>query len=608
MLTSNEASEKFAKWFIEKMKDTKSGGYKYDMKDISGEDSPLLIMETLIQRSDLSSLNIAKYLIENGTNFDRMFIQRLLEEANNEQINGRDSQSCLVDTWVSKQRTAIIDFSAGPFDWGPIIQGEGVKSRRSLPQVPHFGSQWQKGEREAAEISLTHEIRIQKEQLETTANFFRKICIRENERVKVDDACITVKKRMDDLHKSIDRLSKQKIGKYSPKEINNERLTKGHSFLSELSATVSTTLRHLVVPPVPLYPTTFHSRVSIELIIVIDHEMYDPLGAGGFDYELFKHEVLKLKLPQQNFSFSKRTIRMIDDPLLSTAFSTSIRHIVLPSLTTQHMFVPEKVSFIDSIALRDSLLVSNRLNTLKDKEIASDSLTEDSVSSKKVKKLEKVTAAKKQSIFNDNNDNHKILPIFFFSTHRKTPLLVDKYYLAKSLKDMIVVVQSQGKMKSRVSCNGELTSLNLRNPLRAALAAVAQNIGGVISTHITYNDAHHNAAQNWLWSVGDNPLSQTSHGHSFNRLQIDSGFRNQLVATIQEGVERINNAFSYLNSLPTEKYNVELLPLLSHSIHSLRESYSVFIQQCHRAASDMISLNFQETVSTIQLLKSSSKM
>lgn len=40
------------------------------------------------------------------------------------------------------------------------------------------------------------------------------------------------------------------------------------------------------------------------------------------------------------------------------------------------------------------------------------------------------------------------------------------------------------------------------NPLKALLAAVALNLGGVVPHHITYNEARRRAAQNWIWSVG----------------------------------------------------------------------------------------------------------
>ncbi len=32
-------------------------------------------------------------------------------------------------------RFAFIDFSAGPFEWGPIVGGKGVRTARSIPDI-----------------------------------------------------------------------------------------------------------------------------------------------------------------------------------------------------------------------------------------------------------------------------------------------------------------------------------------------------------------------------------------------------------------------------------------------------------------------------------------
>ncbi len=44
-------------------------------------------------------------------------------------------EDCLVDNWVGRERLAFVDVSAGPFRWGPVIGGEGVRTEASLPRV-----------------------------------------------------------------------------------------------------------------------------------------------------------------------------------------------------------------------------------------------------------------------------------------------------------------------------------------------------------------------------------------------------------------------------------------------------------------------------------------
>ena len=43
---------------------------------------------------------------------------------------------CLVDNWAGRGRTSFIDLTAGPFQWGPLVGGEGVRSNRTLPRIP----------------------------------------------------------------------------------------------------------------------------------------------------------------------------------------------------------------------------------------------------------------------------------------------------------------------------------------------------------------------------------------------------------------------------------------------------------------------------------------
>ena len=43
------------------------------------------------------------------------------------------NENCLVENWVSSGRYAFIDLSAGPFSWGPLAGGTGLKTSRLFP-------------------------------------------------------------------------------------------------------------------------------------------------------------------------------------------------------------------------------------------------------------------------------------------------------------------------------------------------------------------------------------------------------------------------------------------------------------------------------------------
>jgi hypothetical protein len=51
-------------------------------------------------------------------------------------VNDWVSEDCLTDLWVSHERFAFIDLTAGPFEWGPVVGGEGVRTTATIPKLP----------------------------------------------------------------------------------------------------------------------------------------------------------------------------------------------------------------------------------------------------------------------------------------------------------------------------------------------------------------------------------------------------------------------------------------------------------------------------------------
>ncbi len=50
-------------------------------------------------------------------------------------LNSYTQESCLVDNWLGHGRVAFMDLSAGPFHWGPIVGGEGVRTNHTFPHL-----------------------------------------------------------------------------------------------------------------------------------------------------------------------------------------------------------------------------------------------------------------------------------------------------------------------------------------------------------------------------------------------------------------------------------------------------------------------------------------
>jgi hypothetical protein len=71
---------------------------------------------------------MATRLLQSKNKDDREYFRAAAEDKHAQ-------EDCIVDNWVSSSRFAFIDFSAGPFEWGPIVGGKRVRSFRTIPDI-----------------------------------------------------------------------------------------------------------------------------------------------------------------------------------------------------------------------------------------------------------------------------------------------------------------------------------------------------------------------------------------------------------------------------------------------------------------------------------------
>eukprot|EP00958_Prasinococcus_capsulatus_P012107 scaffold1206_cov388-Prasinococcus_capsulatus_cf.AAC.7 len=156
---------------------------------------------------------------------------------------------------------------------------------------------------------------------------------------------------------------------------------------------------------------------------------------------------------------------------------------------------------------------------------------------------------------------------------------------AKSLPDMIVVVQS---LKSEVSdrflvCDGKPNTLDLRAPLKAAIAATLEHLvglstlhagpsyasclmcigqdpepelilrqGGVLQSHHAFNGMTHHRAQDWLLGMGPSALAGLGQEYNVPRMHADTLHRNYIVSSIDACASKYNKAVELLAQQPTD--------------------------------------------------------
>lgn len=616
MMQYSTASEQYAQWYINQLKERKDARFRRAQKD--APDSSGMIFETFKPLADLSILEFAQEMIVNGTQHDRDYIQKVLHASStssdpqtfwNRQVESKSlmtqQESCLSELWTTRQRTMFLDLTAGPFEWGPVVNNEGAKTSNTIPKVPDFSIYRNSKDIQSRMSKNQERIDQNNEQYGYILNRYLRVCNQKDpnaesaEKQKSASFCESLLQKMGEIQKEIAYLQtvtdKDVRGSSQSQQENSRDIV--DTFLADLSSTLASSLRHLVAPPAPLFPTPYYPRVVIEFNLIIDQNSYDPLHPHeAFDYERFVQEARRLELPdQQEFTFTIKRMKMIDNPSIATAFHSSIRTVVLPTLSVDGDFLVDSITYIDSLKLRDELRSAGSFQH---------NVYDHDPNQPNSQRQEQKWDSKADHQFDnyEGQSETKHIPIFFFSVDRDLPLLVDKYYTAKGLSDMIVVVQSKHQTyMTRVSCNHQPVYINLRDPLRHILSAFALNLGGLIPPHVTYNQVHHNAAQNWLWSIGDNPLTYTSHGTSFNRMQIDTVYRNQLAYSLQQSIESVNGAIEELSQLETTTLNFEATSVAP--IDNLKREYESLLQFYTFAASELIQLRFASTAEIIKSVR-----
>jgi hypothetical protein len=96
--------------------------YTQELKTLLGteRDKPL--------PADMMFEVMATRLLQSKNKDDREYFRAAAEDKHTQ-------ADCIVDNWVSSSRFAFIDFSAGPFEWGPIVGGKRVRSFRTIPDI-----------------------------------------------------------------------------------------------------------------------------------------------------------------------------------------------------------------------------------------------------------------------------------------------------------------------------------------------------------------------------------------------------------------------------------------------------------------------------------------
>lgn len=508
---------------------------------------------------------------------------------------------CLTDTWIGNERWAFIDLTAGPFSWGPAVGGEGVRTELSLPNVEKTIGAVQEISEDEAEERLQEAIQerfaifgdkdhqavdILLAEIDIYELFAFKHC--KGRRVKLA-LCEELDERMQDLRtelqsiegeekdenlkrKAVDALKRMENWNlfHDVHEDAKNYTVARDTFLAHLGATLWGSLRHIISPSLSDGAFHYYEKISFQLFF-ITQERVKNVKQLPVDLKSLMDGLSSLALPSQKVMFSQHRLPLSDDPALAMAFSVARRTAVVPLLLVNGTYRKTVRPFLDSAILQHQLQRLNDHGSLKGSHVHSRSTLE--------------------------------VPIFWF-IHGDS-LFVDKHYQAKALSDMVIVVQSeQSSWESHHQCNGRSLLLDLRRPIKAALAAVAEHLSGLLPLHLVYSQAHENAVEDWTWSVGCNPLSVTSQGWHISKFHSDTIARSYILTALEESIQIVNSA---IYRLVSERTSEQTFKVFQSMERDLVNKYNYVVSLWRRISTTTGELRHENAMGLLHTLEDASK-
>ncbi|VAI39240.1 unnamed protein product [Triticum turgidum subsp. durum] len=401
---------------------------------------------------------------------------------------------------------AFVDLTAGPFSWGPAVGGDGVRTELTLPNVGKTVGAVAEVTEEEAEENLQdtirerfssvgedyHAVDILLAEIDVYELFAFKHCMKRRVQLAL---CKELDHRMHELKNELEGYNSgdsEEINKKKAldalKRMENWNLFKDNSeehhsytvardsFLAHLGSTLWGSMRHVVAPSVSHRAYHYYEKLSFQLYFVTQ-EKVRTIKQLPINVKSIRDGLSSLLLPSQKSMFTQHMLSLSEEPALMMAFSMARRAAVVPLLLVNGTYRSTVRTYLDSAILQHQL-----------------------------QKLSEQTALKGE---HTNHRSTLEVPVFWFI--HSEPLLLDKHYQAKALSNMVVVVQSDvDSWESHIQCNGRSILWDLRKPVKAAIAASAEYVSGLLPSHLAYSSAHETASEDWTWSVGCNPLSISS--------------------------------------------------------------------------------------------------
>ena len=305
-----------------------------------------------------------------------------------------------------------------------------------------------------------------------------------------------------------------------------------------------------------------------------------------FDMKSFKRQITQLRAPDQEFSFTFQRMSLNDDAALASAYYTSMRYSVQPTLhlhsnknqMNQKEENKDQSDFLNQYdqedqpawyekvgmdAKRTVYLDSQHLHNQLKKIQQEDVLLQEKNVNSNIQDSQKEKKDEQRS-GNENKLSSRDIPIFIFAhamsdrSHVGTPVMMEDNQISTSIHNMVFAVEhGQGIHGSKILWKTNLFCSTLKNskdsiyedignPIRSTLRSVANALGGMQPLHQgpAVSDWHDSTLSSrkerendWQWSVGSSPLSETNTNsnpsrNSFSIFNTDAYHRSQITQSI----------------------------------------------------------------------------
>uniref|UniRef100_A0A0E0CK90 Uncharacterized protein n=1 Tax=Oryza meridionalis TaxID=40149 RepID=A0A0E0CK90_9ORYZ len=480
----------------------------------------------------------------------------------------------------------------GPFAWGPAVGGDGVRTELSLPNVAKTVGSVAEVIEEEAEAKLQdtirerfssfgenyHAVDILLAEIDVYELFAFKHCVGRRVQLalckELDERMHDLKSELegyntgdsDDINKkkaldALNRMEKWNLFKDVPEEHHSYTVARD-SFLAHLGSVLWGSMSHVIAPSVSHRAHHYYDKLSFQLYFVTQEKVRN-IKQLPVNVKSVTEGLSSVLLQFQKPMFSQHMLSLSEDPALMMAFSMARRAAAVPLLLVNGTYKSTVHTYLDSAILQHQLQRLSEHNSLK-----------------------------------GGHSNHRStleIPIFWFI--HSEPLLLDKHYQAKSLSNMVVVVQSEvDSWESHLQCNG-------RRPVKAAIAATAEYVSGLLPSHLAYSPAHETATEDWTWSVGCNPLSITSKGWQLSEFQRDVIARNYIITAVEESIQIINSA---IQQLITERTSERGFKLFKAQERVLVEKYNSVVSLWRRVSAMSKGLRYGDAVKLTSMLEEAS--